>query len=603
MKIISILVICSMYVFSQSNDHDIKNRLQHFKNYRFGNILLYEMSDLGDDFKKIVDENNKSKEELNEEDNSSFVNISDQVKEFVKLNASRYKVARDMLSQLTRNRINDIPDLKTLQALIDSYSRKKEVDKEQRLYVVLRNSDDLDIENKIIAVIYRSENPNFFIDEDNQRIENLLSNLDKKSNIYLKSDLENLEIAEVAKYNAKNALDFIKNGIIQEYYVNKTLDAKAIGQDYVYFKPIVGNSSPLIDYSLFGVSGKDIQKFKRISHGEPQKYIGVNQELLLSPDIVRWTMYPEPKFKEIEIYKLDVDGIEMMDDDGNLIIERTERVVDSNFITNDLLPLIGFELKYGADDINMPSFVSDRMNFSVLWSKVKLGVILPTSGWAVLQEDLFSIDRKLTHGGFGIAGEFDFDLPIIPKSDVFRLSFGYTFGDAVAAPYGSESIGNNLKKDPLLNQNLVNDPRNVDYLLRYNTTLLYTFGLDIDKDYLLRFGIGGSIYTMEEWKHDIIRNDAQEIIDSKFINNSTEAVGGISGKVDFMVKNNSTPYGASMNYFDETINLNLFVQFPVVENMLYLKLRANGNVLLRENQRPWEIGSFFMPMANIIYVF
>lgn len=600
MKIVFLMVFCFSILNSQTSDEvKIENRLSDFKNYRFGNILLYDLSSVGPTFKKIVEENKVKVNEENVSGNDKeFEDVDEKVLEYFKANALTLKKAGRDLSRILKANLEEelIPDNRTINALIEKYSNVEKNTTIQKIYAIVSNNQD-DINQRIIGVLFLDDEPNNFLDRS---LDDLLSGV-SKNNIYVNSELEDLKI-ENPKLGAKNALNFIVNNILQDNYRNVTLEAKGIGLDYIYFKPQVGVSSSIIDYSLYGVKEKDIQLFRKISNGEPQEYTSANQEILLSFDHIRWIMYDEPVYKDSVVFDVDDKGMPIFEN-GLPKIKETIKVLDENNKTNDNLPLIGIELKYGADDVNMPSFFSNRLNLSVLWSNIKLGMILPTSGWAGMQESVYGMDRSLTHGGFGIVGEFDFDLPIIPKSDVFRLSFGYTFGDAVASPYRSEAIGNALGNDPVLNRAAILDPANNEYLLRYNTTLHYTFGLDIDKDYLLRFGIGGSVYSMENWKHGVVLNQQDTPESAEFTKSMTDVVGGLSAKLDFMVKNKTTPYGATVNFFDETINLNFFVQFPVVDNMLYLKLRANGNVLLRENQRPWEIGSFFMPMANIIYVF
>ena len=77
----------------------------------------------------------------------------------------------------------------------------------------------------------------------------------------------------------------------------------------------------------------------------------------------------------------------------------------------------------------------------------------------------------------------------------------------------------------------------------------YTFGITIDSDYLLRFGIGGTFYTAEKWtfKPDANRENL------KFVKEDEETIGGISGKIEFMARNIITPYGGCLQYFDESI--------------------------------------------------
>jgi len=80
--------------------------------------------------------------------------------------------------------------------------------------------------------------------------------------------------------------------------------------------------------------------------------------------------------------------------------------------------------------LSYPSMWSERMTLSALWQSVKLGIILPTSGWSDLSESVYNINRTLTFGGVGVAAEFDFPFKVIPQSGVFHASLGYIFGDA-----------------------------------------------------------------------------------------------------------------------------------------------------------------------------
>lgn len=581
------LLIVPGYAYSQNGRVDeIQSVLSRFKQYRFGAVNVYEITN-SQEIKEIMDAKKTAAEGGTDMTKAEEIleQVSAEIKRLIEEGVLAEKTMNTVQSDLILNGY-DLPEADIFKAVYDYYVAKNFSQGPQldmKVYVVTTQPAKVgDVPSELIATII-IEKP---FEEMTSDVKENLDFVDP-SMIYSYRMMRSEDL-DRSKYGYENMYELVYSYFIQGNYSNKTMEAKGIGTDIRYFSEQVGVSSPLIDYSVRGVQERDIQTFKRISFGEPQDYYGKDMELLVSPDHIRWTKYP--MFYMERRGKLQVDSL------GNPI-------VDTRRPNNSELPLIGFELKYGADDINMPSFFSNRMNFSVLWSKVKLGMILPTSGWAGMQESVYSMDRSLTHGGFGIVGEFDFDLPIIPKSDVFKLSFGYTFGDAVASPYRSEAIGNALGNDPVLNRAAILDPANNEYLLRYNTTLHYTFGLDIDEDYLLRFGIGGSVYSMENWKHGVVLNEQDTPESAEFTKSMTDVVGGLSAKLDFMVRNTTTPYGATVNFFDETINLNFFVQFPVVENMLYLKLRANGNVLLRENQRPWEIGSFFMPMANIIYVF
>lgn len=585
--VFGLFVITNIDTLAQKGRVDeIQSVLQSFKQYRFGAVNIYEITSTAE-IKEILDSKKSAADGGTDIKKAEAVleKVKPEIRKLIESGVLAEKDQSAISQELILNGF-DVPAPDEFKAVYDYYVAKNFNSGPQmdiKVYVVTTQPEKVgELPKEIIGVLIVEK-------AFEEMTSDVKSNLDfiDPSMIYSYRMLKGFEL-DKAKYSYENMYDLVYSYFIQGSYTNKTMEARGIGTDIRYFNEQVGVTTSLINYNIPGVKNADIQTFKRISYGEPQKYEGKNMEVLVSADQIRWVKYP--------MFYVERRGKLQLDSLGNPII-------DNRRANNSELPEIGFELKYGADDINMPSFTSERLTLSALWGKVKLGAILPTSGWSSLQNDLFSINRKMTHGGFGIAGEFDFDLPIIPKSDVFRLSFGYTFGDPVSPNYGAKSIGQQIEKDPIANSFLVSDMRNNDYMLRVNSTLQYTFGLSIDENYLLRFGVGGSFYSMENWKYKT-QNDANNIPSgSEYYKNSSELVGGISAKVDFMVQNTSTPYGASLNYFDEVINLNLFVQFPVVDNMLFLKLKANGNVILRDFDRPWENGGFFMPSVNVIYVF
>jgi hypothetical protein len=354
--------------------------------------------------------------------------------------------------------------------------------------------------------------------------------------------------------------------------------ARGIGTDIRYLGKEYGVSQPLISDNR--VSSRDIQLYKRISAGQPERYMGKNNILTVSPDLIRWTQY------EVQ-YKRKRDGSIETDSLGN-------KILDTRRASNDYLPDFGLELKYGIDGINYPSFWSNRLAMSAIWKNVKFGLILPTDGWSSFSEDVFSQQRTMTYAGVGVAGTLDFPFAIIPRSDVFQLQFGYVFGDAEPGNGNSGFDTNPLtfQRDPLRN----------DYLMRFNAQLLYTFGISVDEDYYMRFSIGGAGYSMERWGYEIEENVDRPKVHLQERDN--EFVGGLSGKLEFMTTNNTTPFGGSIQYFDESLQFGGWVQVPVVENTFSVRLEANGYaVAFRKSPRPWEVNSLLVPMARLIYVF
>ncbi len=296
-------------------------------------------------------------------------------------------------------------------------------------------------------------------------------------------------------------------------------------------------------------------------------YYGKANELVVSMDLISWKRYPMSYYE---------------DSTGNL-------VPDTYYITNEDLPEFGVELKYGIDALSYPSMWSERMTLSALWQSVKLGIILPTSGWSNLSESIYNINRTLTFGGVGVAAEFDFPFKVIPQSGVFHASLGYIFGDAKEPSY---------KDAPTLDDYMFYSP---DYLIRANAQLHYTFGVSIDDDYWFRFGIGGTVYSAEHWDYKVPEDiDPPELSYSK---DKTETVAGISGKIEFMSKNILTPFGASVQYFDEALGLKLWLEIPVIENTFALRFDASGYFTAFRDPHPWEHSSVFVPQIRFIFNF
>jgi len=385
------------------------------------------------------------------------------------------------------------------------------------------------------------------------------------------------ELIDEIKFGYRTLYDLAYSYFIQGNVQNKTMEARGIGTDVRFFSERAGNTSSLIKSDV--ISSREVQTFKRISAGQPFNYYDKTNEVLVSADKVSWTRYKSR-------YLRDRSGKFKKDSLGNYILDKRRAV-------NSYLPEFGVELKYGIEEINYPSFWSERMTLSALWKQVKLGVILPTAGWSSMSKSVFDQDRKLTNGGIGLAGEFDFPFMVIPNSGVFHLGFGVVFGDAQQSSYKNRSL------DP---DNYVTNKNDNDYLIRSNGQLHYTFGVSVDEDYLIRFGVGGTFYTVEKWYNFLDKSGNENKIVYKELN--TETVGGVSGKIEFMATNNTTPYGATLQYFDESLRIAAWLRIPIIQNSLSLQLDVNGYMTtFKDTPREWELNSVFIPMARFIFLF
>lgn len=178
----------------------------------------------------------------------------------------------------------------------------------------------------------------------------------------------------------------------------------------------------------------------------------------------------------------------------------------------------------------------------------------------------------MTYGGVGVSVAMDFPIKIIPQSGVFSFSGSYVFGDAEVPGYKNRS---QIYDEQGSFQYLDGDLLYNDYLIRYTGQMHYTFGLAIDESYLLRFGIGATIYGAETWR-DYEEIDADDNATIAYKKANSETVGGISMRLEFMSQGVKTPYGATLQYFDESLYGSAWVQFPIVTDTFFARIEAKG---------------------------
>ena len=570
--LVAIFVLSSLGLEAQRID-DVSSILTRFKNYRFGAVNVYKIT-TPDEIKEIVESKRKKKATGGATDEKCLEEADPNIKDLVKneiLNGnSQSGIAREIIMKgyppLSEDELTCVYNALYQQLMGQSEALSP------KAYLVTSRPEKGGIPDRIIGMIYME----LEFDQATQEVREDLEFVSTE-NVYSYDRLKETEI-DPAKYGYANLYDLVYAYLIQGNFENETMAARAIGTDVRYLGKEYGVSQPLIVDNRVG--SKDIQLYKRISQGQPERYMGKNNILTVSPDLISWTQY-EPQFARKR------DGSIATDSMGNAIL-------DPRRATNDYLPNFGVELKYGIEGINYPSFWSNRMTLSAIWKNVKFGLILPTEGWASFSEDVYNQQRTMTYGGVGVAGVLDFPFAIIPRSDVFQVQFGYVFGDAVAGN-GTTTVDT----DPFTFQRSLN---NNDYLMRFNTQVHYTFGISVDEDYFMRFSVGGTGYSMETWGYEI--NDDLDNPSVNLEERESEFVGGISGKLEFMTTNNTTPFGGGIQYFDESLQFNGWVHVPVVENTFSIRLEANGYaVAFRKSPRPWEMNSLLVPMARLIYVF
>ena len=554
-------------VLANGQDESFRIKLEsilfRFKNYRFSNVALYELKDAKDVRNAIQTKERKKKAaETGAEASEECVKTADpaiasMIESGVQRGESSARIQRSIIGRGLA-----LPE--QFDCIYNYYESQQMGPEEilRKAYVVTtRVTKGEAVPNTLIAMIVSYE------DEDR-----LARSIDRPNpkNVFTYNEMKQFEL-DSKEFGSENMYDLVMTSFYQNNVTNRTLEAQGIGT-LIQWTPVVHGVSRNLIKQEADIKSKDIQAFKRISEGMPFDYYQKKNELVASPDLISWKRF-------------DIDKI--VYDDG---------FVDtlSNY-TNTQLPKYGVELKYGIPSINYPSFWSERMTVSALWQNVKLGVILPTSGWASLSNSMFSQERRLTHGGSGISGEADFPVMVIPESGIFHVEGAYLFGDAEPADYKDRNVS--YANFPLQLQQGVDL---TDYMIRANGQVHYTFAISVDDNYLMRFGIGATAYQAETWTYrQDINNEELE-----YYKLDSETVGGLSGKIEAMVTDVATPYGGSIQYFDESLYTSIWLHFPVIENTLGVRLEANGFfTAFRDELHPWENDSVFIPMARFVFTF
>ncbi|MBX3045244.1 MAG: hypothetical protein KIT33_10515 [Candidatus Kapabacteria bacterium] len=538
----------------------LESILYSYKNYRFSMVSVYKLKDIRD-VSKLIRE--KDAAEMGGEAAAVDASATQGVDAATLQLIQRGAQAGDPLITVQRTLASRGIAIPTnVEDIYNFYAPKiGDTRRVRNVYVVTtRKAPDAIMPHNLIAMIVDYE--------DAATMKKQLDNSSPK-NIYTYPELKEFALNPV-EYRSDNMYDLLTNAFMQGQVEDRTLEAQGFGTLIEWYTPKAGVTKSILNKEGT-VSAFDIQLFKRISEGQSMDIKDKFNEVIVSPDLISWRRYDYPQL----VYS---DGFADT-------LDRT---------TNMGLPLYGLELKYGAEAINYPSFWSERLTLSAVWQGVKLGLVLPTNGWSSLSEDVYNIDRKLTHAGVGIAGEADFPIAVIPKSGVFNANFAYILGDAVEGP-----VKRNLNPDSYLT-----DFQDNDHLIRYNAQLHYTFGVAIDDNYLLRFGLGGTVYGVERWYNNNVEDPDTRRNTIKYERLSDETVGGISGRIDFMARNVATPFGVTAQYFDEGLFANIWLQVPLIENTLALRLDAKGYFKAFANQpRAWENNSVFIPMARFIVNF
>lgn len=569
--------------FSQAiADYEIEEILRLFKNYRFGNVYVYEMTDNSDITKYF-----RAKEEASTPQaaggKETYEALAPEIRSVVD---NYYEDGVKKIAQQLETQGIAAPDAKILEVAVEYKiaSMNKKVNYYQAFIVTTKPSAPGAIPSTYIGMVVAKKNSN-----RPQPIQDALRNQIPKDLVFTRGEMTDTKL-DPNEYGANSLYNLVDLKFKQGDMKNVSLEAKDIGTVLRWSDIEYGKTNALVSYDTrYAITDKVLQQYKKISDGNPTNIGSMTNEVVISPDLIRWLSYSQS-------YQTTTDESTMISE-----VERDSLgnpIVDVYESSNNNLPDFGMELKYGTEGLYYNSFWSERLSLNAIWKNMKLGVILPTNGWSSLSSDLYNQNRKFTYSkSVGLGGKIDFPLNLIKKSDVFEFNFGYVFGDANESSFWERPRVGDFEANPLLYQNTQKD-----FMLRGNAQLHYSFAMNIDEDYMLRFGLGGAFYSVETWVNNLDTTGRTPRLG--YGNSETETVGGVSGRVDFMAMGNATPYGFSAMYFDETLGLSAWLQIPVIENIFALRLEANGYaVAFKSEAREWENTSLFTPMLRIVYNF
>lgn len=550
----AICVVCALLVgvlpaqsqTSTASAPQLKNLLQRYKNWRYGMISLYKVSEADESITNLNMVLGPREPELPEE--AKACKKRDEVENIVLTGGEG----------MDPKEIEAILRAPGCRAYERYYSQRVAWERAQfkKAYVVTQRVAPGETPRVIALLTQKTSESYYGVKED----------LDPPSEIFIENDLQKdlndqvlvggvvKKAKEVLGTSASSLYEFLANQIVQGNMENVTPEAQGIGDENTRLvSRKYGNTTPLTE--------DDVQMYVRISEGLPQDYTG-NNEIIASL----------------------VDGISYRRYENKI---NPDEAVDSTAlpITNGQLPKYGVELRYGLDDLNYPGLWSERMALNAIWGSTRLGVVLPTNGWSSLASD-FGATRTMTHAGFGLNGSFDFPIRVVSKSGVFNVSASYVFDDA------NQTNHQTFNADRL---------EFVDNLVRFHASVAYTFAVRIDNDFMFRFRLGGTVYNMEQWAEQEVF-EFPDSVRTEYVKSTAETIGGVSGRIEFMTTGWSTPVGFTLSYFDDTILSLAWLQVPVMPQFA-VRFDARIFTPVFREARLWEQNSVVMPSVRLVFNF
>ncbi|MES2765361.1 MAG: hypothetical protein V4642_05815 [Bacteroidota bacterium] len=567
-------IVCTIFTFQgvsaqdskQFQEAQIRTVLSKFKNWRYGNITLYEIPNTSARFGVLQKSLNPPLERDAAID--AFVRDNGELDKAVQ----RLVNARGSSLSSVRTKLEaagyDVTEIDAAEPLMNYYFSEKSNQSRQfrKAYLVTtrtkvdENTGNMDY--KTIALITTTQNS-----------DEVSENLDQVGVSAIKTYEGQLQ--EPMLGMSKTILEYLNEAVQQGDVVNRTLEAQGIGTTQ-FIERGYGNTVPISDDNL--------AQYMRITEGQPMNYQYPNEVIVSLFDLISYRRYELTDASGEEIIEEEVDPA-----DSAAAADATPAEAITGVVYNKSLPKYGIEVRYGLEEINYPSIWSERVAVNAIWGSSRLGAILPTRGWAGLSK-AFGQVRKLTSAGWGLNTSLDFPIKIISKSGVFNFGGGYVFDKASSTDHKTFYDRTNALSD---------------FLVRYDAQAHYSFGVNIDQDHWFRFKLGGTVYGMESWvdKDDSTNMDPNTgEIGKVFAKASTETIGGISGRIEYMAVNKSTPYGIGVQYFDEAIMADAWLQVPIT-SYFAMRLDAKGFAPIFRDPRAWENKTVFIPTLRAIYNF
>ena len=145
------------------------------------------------------------------------------------------------------------------------------------------------------------------------------------------------------------------------------------------------------------------------------------------------------------------------------------------------------------------------------------------------------------------------------------------------------------------------------YLIRYDFQAFYSFGFFADPaaKHLFRLKIGGTVYGAEGMvnvEDTTLPVSETEQAQYKVTKVNSTSNGGVSGALEYMRTGSWVPFGARLQYVDNSILSDLWIQFAVARN-LDLKFDIKYFTPVFRDPHPWEHPNLVVPSVAVRYHF